>query len=138
MKPAETIIGQEIQYFLLQQGAQLDSLAKQMKLTSEALSNLIHGRRRFKDSTLVNMANTELFTNGNFSLKRLKALRAMGEYEMSELILAVLNYIKRGEVQHLPDDFFAELSIELKKGGFPQEFYEKQHMLLSLIDSSEP
>lgn len=137
MKPSQYYLGQEIQFFLLRQGAQLESLALQAGMTQESLSNLIHGRRRFKDQTLEKIAATSLFKEGDFTLLRLKALRAMDEYDMSELVCAMLEYIKRGELEQLPDHFFETLAVELRRVGLPPALSGKQQQLLELIDPTQ-
>lgn len=119
MKPSAYYLGQEIQYYLLRQRVLLEQLADEMGVTQEALSNMIHGRRRFKDETLKAMANTPLFNKGGFTLRRLRALRAMDEYDLSELMLAVLEHIKQGQLDALPDDFFDPLIDELARAGIP-------------------
>ncbi len=136
MKPSDSYLGQAIQLFLLKQGYLVDELARQLEMTSEGLSNLIHGRRRFRDETLTRLAVTPIFQQGCFSLQRLKALRAMDEYNLNELILAVVEYVKRGEIERLPKDFFAQLQEELEKNGFPPALADKKHALLEIAQSS--
>ncbi len=136
MKPSETHLGQAIQLFLIKQGYQIDALARQLEITSEGLSNLIHGRRRFRDETLERLAQTPIFQQGQFSFQRLKALRAMDEYCLNELILAVVEYVKSGEVERLPKDFFVQFQEELDRNGFPPALADKRHALLEIIQSS--
>ncbi len=136
MKPSDSHLGQALQLYLIKQGHQIDELARQLEITSEGLSNLIHGRRRFRDETLERLAETAIFKAGSFSLQRLKALRAMDEYSLSELILSVLEYIKKGEVERLPSDFFHQLQEELERNGFPPALAQKKHALLEIIQSS--
>ncbi len=113
MKPALSHLGQEIQVFLLRQGQQLDSVATQMGMSPVGLSNLIHGRRRFKDATLQRLAATNIFTEGGFTLHRLRALRAMDDYAVPELLLAVMEQIKRGQLQQLSPQSFQAIREEL-------------------------
>ncbi|MFN8615226.1 MAG: helix-turn-helix transcriptional regulator [Vampirovibrionales bacterium] len=115
MKPSDTTLGHEIQLYLVRQGATLELLAQQVGITQEALSNLIHGRRRFRDETLSALAQTPLFQQGGFSEPRLKALRAVDEYGMNELILAVAELVKRGQLETLPDCFFDDLRQEMAR-----------------------
>ena len=136
MKTSATYLGHALQLFLLNNGHQLDELAKQLHITSEGLSNLIHGRRRFKDDTLQRLSETPLLCNAGFSLQRLKALRAMDEYRFDELILAVLEYIKSGEVARLPEDFFSGFQKEIDQTAFPPDFLDKKRALLELVQTT--
>ncbi len=113
MKPAASYLGQEIQVFLLRQGQLLDAVAQQMDMSPVGLSNLIHGRRRFKDATLERLANTAIFTEGGFTLPRLRSLRAMDDYTVPELLLAVMEQIKRGQLQQLSPAAFQQIRQEL-------------------------
>lgn len=115
MKPATSHLGQEIQMFILRHGAQLDQLAQEMGISSVGLSNLIHGRRSFRDETLSKLAATPLMMAGGFTLRRLKAFRAMDEYEVDEMVLAVLEYVKRHGVAALPNNFFDQLQGDLRR-----------------------
>jgi transcriptional regulator with XRE-family HTH domain len=115
MKPASSYLGQELQVFLLRQGAQLDELARQVGLSAVGLSNLIHGRRQFRDETLQRLSETPLLIDGGFTLRRLKALRAMDDYSMEELIVSVLEYVKADGVGGLPEEFFEEIQQELAR-----------------------
>lgn len=133
MKPSSKKLGLAIQLFLLQQGLQIDDLARQMGITSEALSNLIHGRRGFKNETLEKLAATPALQAGGFTLSRLRALRAMDEYRFEELILAIVEYVRQGEIERLPKDFFQRFQDSLEQGGFPQALLGKKHALLALI-----
>lgn len=119
MKPSAYFLGQEIQYYLLRHSVSLEQLSEETGISQEGLSNLIHGRRRFKDETLQKLAGSATFNKGGFTLRRLKALRAMDEYELSELVLAVLEHIKQGRLDTLPDDFFEPLVQELSRAGVP-------------------
>ncbi len=137
MKPSETKLGLEIQLFLLKQGIQIEDLARQMGITADGLSNLIHGRRRFRDDTLQRLASTPVFLQGNFSLSRLKALRAMDEYRFEELMLALVECVKQGEVERLPEDFFRQFQDELERAGFPPALADRKHALLALVQESQ-
>lgn len=136
MKASEKILGQELQVFLLRQGKPLEALAQQMKMTSEGLSNLIHGRRRFKDDTLKRLSETAIMKEGEFSLQKLKALRAMDEYSMSELVLAVVEFVKRGEIERLPADFFDQIRHELDQNSLPPGLARKRRELIELVEST--
>ena len=132
MKPSDTLLGHDIQLFLVRQGATLEGLASQMGMSQEALSNLIHGRRRFKDDTLRRLAATPLFTLGCFSETRLKALRAVDEYAMSDLVLAVVELVKRGALDSLPDEFFDDIRQDLSR--FVTSHREPLQKLRSVFD----
>jgi transcriptional regulator with XRE-family HTH domain len=136
MKPSEKKLGLAIQLFLIQHGLQIDDLAQQMGITSDALSNLIHGRRGFKNETLEKLANTPALQAGRLTLRQLRALRAMDEYRFEELILALVEYIKQGEIEHLPKDFFQYFQNSLEYGGIPQALLNKKHALLELIQEN--
>ena len=133
MKPSERKLGLAIQLFLMRQGLQIEDLAKQMGITGDGLSNLIHGRRGFKNETLEKMANTSAFLEGGMTLTQLRALRAMDEYSFEELILAMMEYIKQGEIERLPKDFFQRLQTAMEQEGFPPTFANKKNVLLALI-----
>jgi len=133
MKPSDTLLGHEIQLFLVRQGATLEALASQMAISQEALSNLIHGRRRFKDETLRRLAATPLFVSGCFSESRLRALRAVDEYAMSDLVLAVVELVKRGGLDSLPDEFFDDIRQELSR--FVTSHREPLKKLRSVFDA---
>ncbi|MCE3233829.1 MAG: hypothetical protein K0Q50_9 [Vampirovibrio sp.] len=133
MKPSDKKLGLAIQLFLMRNGLQIDDVAKQMGITGDALSNLIHGRRGFKNETLEKLAETPAFKNSPFSLNKLRALRAMDEYPFEELILALVEYIKQGEIERLPKDFFQRLQATLEGEGFPPTLASKKHALLALI-----
>ena len=133
MKPSDTLLGHEIQLFLVRQGATLEGLASQMEVSQEALSNLTHGRRRFKDDTLRRLAETPLFVAGCFSQSRLKALRAVDEYAMSELVLAVVELVKRGALDTLPNEFFDEIRHDLSR--FVTSHREPLNKLRSVFDA---
>lgn len=135
MKQSQKYLGHQIQLYLLRRGYQVEDLSRQAGMTPEALSNLIHGRRRFKDDTLERLARTPILQEGKFSLRRLKALRAMDEYDLAELLLAIVEYVKNGEIEHLPDDFFSQLREELDTNGFPPALSDKKHALFELIQS---
>lgn len=133
MKPSGRKLGLAIQLFLMRQGLQIEDLAKQMGITGDSLSNLIHGRRGFKNETLVKLAGTAAFKEGGMTLTQLRALRAMDEYSFEELILAMMEYIKQGEIERLPKDFFQRIQTTLENEGFPPTFANKKHALLALI-----
>jgi len=133
MKPSDTVLGHEIQLFLVRQGATLEGLASQMEVSQEALSNLIHGRRRFRDEILVRMAQTPLFLAGCFSESRLKALRAVDEYAMRDLVLAVVELVKRGALDTLPNEFFEEIRQDLSR--FVTSHREPLNKLRSVFDA---
>jgi transcriptional regulator with XRE-family HTH domain len=136
MKPSPKKLGLAIQLFLIRQGLQIEDLAQQMNITSEALSNLIHGRRGFKNETLEKLAATPALKEGGLTLSQLRALRAMDEYSFEELILAMVEYIKQGEIERLPKDFFQRFHDSLEQGGFPQALLGKKHALLALIQEN--
>lgn len=119
--------------YLIQQGLQIDDLAQQMGITGDSLSNLIHGRRGFKDETLEKLANTPALRKGELSLQRLRALRAMDEYSFEELILAMVEYIKLGEIERLPKNFFQQFRETLEQEGFPKALLNKKRALLALV-----
>lgn len=133
MKPSEKKLGLEIQLFLMRQGMQIDDLARQMGITADALSNLIHGRRGFKNDTLEKLANTPAFREGGVTQTQLRAYRAMDEYSLEELILAMVEYVKQGGIERLPKDFFARFQSALERGGFPPTLADKKHALLALV-----
>lgn len=133
MKPSAKKLGLEIQLLLLRQGLQTEDLARQLGITPDALSNLIHGRRGFKNETLVKLAATPAMQEGGMSLSQLRALRAMDEYSLEELILAMVEYIKQGEIERLPADFFEHFRATLEHQGFPATLADKKRALLALI-----
>lgn len=133
MKPSDQKLGLAIQLFLLRNSMQIEDLARQMGITGDALSNLIHGRRGFKDETLVKLANTPAFQEKGLSLTQLRALRAIDEYSFEELMLGLVEYIKQGEIERLPKDFFQKLQAALERDGFPPTLANKKHALLSLL-----
>ncbi|HEY9686450.1 MAG TPA: helix-turn-helix domain-containing protein [Coleofasciculaceae cyanobacterium] len=119
--------------FLMRHGMQIEDLARQMGITADALSNLIHGRRGFKNETLVKLANTPAFKDGGVTLSQLRAYRAMDEYGFEELILAMVEYVKKGAVEHLSKDFFARFRSTMEQNGFPPALADRKHALLALI-----
>lgn len=133
MKPSDKKLGLAIQLFLMRNGLQIDDVARQMGITGDALSNLIHGRRGFKNETLEKLADTPAFKDSHLSLTQLRALRAMDDYAFEELLLALVEYIKQGEIERLPKDFFQRLQATLEREGFPPTLASKKHALLSLI-----
>lgn len=142
MKPSATKLGQSIQLHLLKQGHQVEELAGQMAITSEGLSNLIHGRRRFKDDTLQRLASTEIMTTGGFTVEKLKAYRAMDEYSSDELVLVLIEYLKSGELENIGRVVKTQLKHALFSGDFPAEMAAKRLLLLQLFGlgdlSAEP
>lgn len=133
MKPSEKRLGLAIQLLLMRNGLQIEELAQQMGITGDALSNLIHGRRRFKDDTLVKLANTPTLQEEGLLLSQLRALRAVDEYKFEELILALVEYIRQGEIERLPKDFFQNLQASMERDGVPPSLASKRHALFSLI-----
>ncbi|WP_303672596.1 helix-turn-helix domain-containing protein [Vampirovibrio chlorellavorus] len=133
MKPSEKRLGLAIQLLLMRSGLQIEELAQQMGITGDALSNLIHGRRRFKDDTLVKLANTPALQEEGLLLSQLRALRAVDEYKFEELILALVEYIRQGEIERLPKDFFQNLQASMERDGVPPSLASKRHALFSLI-----
>jgi transcriptional regulator with XRE-family HTH domain len=133
MKPSERKLGLAIQLFLMRQGMQIEDLAKQMGITGDGLSNLIHGRRGFKNETLERLANTAALKDGGISLTQLRALRAVDEYSFEELVRAMMEYIKQGEIDRLPKNFFPQILTAMEQEGFPPTFASKKRALLSLL-----
>lgn len=133
MKPSDKKLGLEIQLFLLRNSMQIEELAQQLGITGDALSNLIHGRRGFKNETLEKLANTPAFRSGGPTLSQLRALRAVDEYSFEELILALIEAIKQGEIERLPRDFFQNLQAGMERDGIPPSLASKKHALLALI-----
>ena len=133
MKPSQIKLGLEIQLFLMRQGASLEELARQVEMSPDSLSNLIHGHRSFRDTTLEKLADTPLFRQAGFTLARLRSLRAVDEYSFEEIILAMVEHVKAGEIDRLPDDFFERLQSEMERSGFPPTLADKKHALLALI-----
>ena len=133
MKASPKKLGFAIQLYLLKQGVSVDQLAQEMGLNADSLSNLIHGRRKFKNDTLARLADTPTFQKGQFSLNRLRAFRAMDEYNMEELLLAILEFIRQGEVDDLDESLFQRLRQELELAEFPASFQEKRRKLLELM-----
>ncbi len=133
MKPSKHKLGHKIQQYLLASQVQVEHLAVQMGITPDGLSNLIHGRRRFKDLTLEKLSQTPIFQTGDLSLARLKSYRAMDDYTFEELILALLEYVRQGEIDRLPPDFFEGLRRELTRGELSSSLALKQHALLELM-----
>lgn len=133
MKASSHKLGLTIQLCLMRQGLSLEALAQQLDMNADSLSNLIHGRRQFKDPLLKKLADTSIIRNGKLSLAKLRALRAMDSYSFEELLLAVLESLRQGAVEDLDEACFARLRAELALGGFPEDVSEKQAALLELI-----
>ncbi|MBY0450484.1 MAG: helix-turn-helix domain-containing protein [Cyanobacteria bacterium] len=102
MKPSERKLGLEIQLFMLRNSITLERLSSALGMTSEGLSNLLHGRRRFKDDTLKKLLATSYFDGTGITLQQLKAYRAMDEYTAEELLLAVTEYLKNTHLKSPP------------------------------------
>ncbi len=134
MKPSSKKLGQAIQLFLLKQGHQVEALASQMGITSEGLSNLIHGRRRFKNETLQRLANTPIMVNGHIGLSRLKALRAMDEYTMDEFLIVLVEAIKSGQIDQVSLQTQQQVKKELFNPDFPAAMASKRRVLLQLLN----
>lgn len=133
MKTAKNRLGYAIQLFLFQQGASLEQLAAEMGMNPDSLSNLIHGRRNFRNTVLERMANTPTFQAGDFSLRRLLALRSLDEYDFETLILAVLEAIRQGQVESLAPDWHEKLATELEKGDLTEGLQQRSRALLELV-----
>lgn len=133
MKPSSTKLGLKIQQLLLEKRLQVDDLASAMGITADGLSNLIHGRRRFKDDTLEKLADTPIFKDSGITVTKLKAWRAMDEYSFEEIILALIEYVRQGEIDRLNTDFFLRFQDEMETGGFPADLAGKKRALLTLI-----
>ena len=133
MKSSGTKLGLEIQMFLLRQGKSVEDVAEQMGITGDALSNLIHGRRRFKNETLERLAKTAIFKHGGFTRMRLMALRALDEYDLGQLVLAVAEAVRQGEIERLDGDFFEPIRREMDREGFPPTLADKRLALLALL-----
>ena len=133
MKPSKTKLGLKVQQILLESRLQVDDLAAAMGMTADGLSNLIHGRRRFKDDTLKKLADTPIITRSGVTLEKLKAYRAMDEYSFEEIILALIEYVRQGAIDRLPSDFFHRFQNEVESGGFPSDLAGRKRALLSLM-----
>ncbi len=133
MKPSSKKLGQAIQLFLLKHGHQVEALASEMGITSEGLSNLIHGRRCFKNETLQRLANTSIMTNGGLGLNKLKALRAMDEYTMDELLIVLVEVVKSGQIDQVSLETQAQVKRELFNPDFPAAMADKRGVLLQLL-----
>jgi hypothetical protein len=135
MKASPLKLGLALQQFLMQQGSSLEALAAQMQMNPDSLSNIIHGRRRFRDVTLVKLAETPLFKQHHFTLRRLKALRALDDYTFDELVMALAEGIRLGELETTPQTLFDQLRAELQlsEADQPKHVAEKQHQLLKAI-----
>lgn len=138
MKPSGRKLGLAIQLFLMRHGMQIEDLARQMGITGDSLSNLIHGRRGFKNETLEKLANTPALQEAGISLTQLRALRAVDEYSFEELVWAVMEYIKQGEIDRLPPNFFQQMLTYMEQEGIPPAFANKKHALQSLLQSDPP
>ena len=133
MKASTSKLGLAIQLFLLRQGVSLEQLARETDLNADSLSNLIHGRRRFKDDTLRRLADSSLFKRGHFSYKKLRALKALDDYAFDELVLALLEGVRQGQVAAADGQFFQSLRDELSGESLPHELQEKHRAVLELI-----
>ncbi|MDX2084266.1 MAG: helix-turn-helix transcriptional regulator [Candidatus Melainabacteria bacterium] len=138
MKRSENSLGLAIQTLMLHQGLSVERLAREMGISADGLSNLMHGRRRFRDETLERLANTPSFSRAGFTLDKLKALRAADEYSLSQLILALVELVRHGAIAQLPEDFFDQLRRELEAGGFPPAHAHTKHALLELVTATRP
>jgi len=135
MKRSPTHLGQALQFFLLRHGASMEMLANEMNISPDSLSNLIHGRRRFKNDTLVTLANTSVMQRGGLTLTKLRALRAMDDYSFEEVLQAMAEFIRMGAVESLPDNFFQQFQAELELGEHPPALAHRKNALLSLARS---
>ncbi len=133
MKPSDRKLGLAIQLFLMRNNMQIEDLARQMGITGDSLSNLIHGRRGFKNETLERLANTPALKEGGMSLTQLRALRAIDEYSFEEVVRAMMEYVKQGEIDRLPKDFFEQILSSMEQDSFPPTFANKKLALLSLL-----
>lgn len=133
MKSSKQKLGLAIQLFMIRNNIKTEDLAQQIGITGDALSNLIHGRRGFKNETLEKLANTPSFITGGMSLTYLRALRAMDEYTLEELIIAMTEYIREGGIENLPPNFSGQLQENLEREGFPPNFASRKKALLSLL-----
>ena len=133
MKASTKKIGLAIQLCLMRQGLSLEALAQELSMNADSLSNLIHGRRQFKDSLLLRMAETTILKQGQLSLAKLRALRAMDNYSLEELLLAIVESLRQGAVETLDEACFDRLRAELELGGFPDGMAGKKAALLELI-----
>jgi hypothetical protein len=133
MKPSKHRLGKEIQLFLIRHGWQVDDMARALSMTADGLSNLIHGRRRFRDDTLARISMLPLFSENAFTLERLKALGAMEEYRFEELLLAVAEYIQQGASERLSTAYLSKIAVSLRESialdtglgaGYPLSFPE--------------
>lgn len=137
MKPSKTKLGHKIQQYLLERRYPVEQLAAEMGITGDGLSNLIHGRRRFKDETLKKLAATPIFKEGNFTLSRLKAYRAIDEYSLEEIVLALAVCVRQGELADLDACFFDNLHQELERENFPLSLADKKNALVALIQQDQ-
>ena len=113
MKPSPLVLGLALQQLLVQQGITLDVLAHQMQMNPDSLSNIIHARRRFRDVTLEKLAKTEVCQKADLSLRRLKALRALDDYPVDVLALAITEAIRLDKLAGLSEELLTQLSNEL-------------------------
>jgi transcriptional regulator with XRE-family HTH domain len=137
MKRSGTALGATIQRCLLDQGVSVDSLAREMSLNPDALSNLIHGKRRFHDETLQVLAQTTPIQEAELSLDKLKALRLLDEYAFEVVVLALVEAVRRGVLDRLPEDFFDLIRLELNRDGFPPSLGEAPRTLLELMQAGQ-
>lgn len=132
MKPSQLKLGLMIQKYLLENRLTIDDLADELEINPDSLSNLIHGRRRFKDDTLKRLADTQIFKQGDFSYERLRAYRAVDDYTPEELLLALTEYAKDGKLDELSKQFTNNFDTQMIWGGFPSKANHHKPTLLSL------
>jgi transcriptional regulator with XRE-family HTH domain len=120
MKASHLKLGSTLQHFLSQHGVSLEQLAVDIGMNPDSLSNIIHGRRRFRDITLEKLADTTLFKANQFSLRRLKALRALDDYSFDEIITALTEGVRLGLHEGVDDPLFASIQRELGLSGEAQ------------------
>lgn len=136
MKPSQQKLGLMIQKYLLENRLTIDDLAEELQINPDSLSNLIHGRRRFKDATLEKLANTSIFKQGGFTYQRLRAYRAVDDYQAEELILALAEYAKDGKLNTLDRHFTDNIENLLTWGGFPPVAHPHKPALIQLAGTS--
>ncbi|MGE0200046.1 MAG: helix-turn-helix domain-containing protein [Candidatus Melainabacteria bacterium] len=135
MKPAASTLGLKIQQIMLENRVSVEALAQDICMSPDSLSNLIHGRRRFKDDTLERIAATKAFVASGMTIQKLKAYRAMGDYDFPEIILAFLEYTIQGEVDKLPNEFFEHLGLDPEHKNLSEVLEGKSHLLKAYTQS---